>query len=153
MGKHFRIGEVAKLTGVTPKTIRYYEDIELIPKARRTVVPHGMGYRLYFDEDIRRLAFIRQAKLLDLSLTEIRDLIAAAEAGCCSSLNPKLGLLVERKLGEIDKRIAELEALRRSLRRLQVQFRESLIKPQRRQKELVLFHVPCRDDTCKDAVT
>lgn len=153
MEKYFRIAEIARLTGLNPKTIRYYEDINVIPKAKRTAVPHGAGYRLYSEEDLRRLTFIKQAKLLDLSLTEIRDLIAAAEAGCCSSLNPKLGLFVDRKLGEIDKRISELEALRRSLRRLQVQFRESLIKPQRRQKELVLFHVPCRDDTCKDAVT
>lgn len=146
------IGEVAKLTGLNPKAIRYYEAIKVIPKARRTMVPHGMGYRLYSEEDLRRLAFIRQAKLLDLSLSETRELLTAAAEGCCSSLNPKLEPLIERKLGEIDKRISELEALQRSLRRLQAQFRESLVKPQRRQKELVILHVPCRDDTCEDAI-
>lgn len=153
MEKRFTIGEVAQLTGLNPKTIRYYEDIKVIPKARRTVVPHGMGYRLYSEEDLRRFAFIRQAKLLDLSLSETRELLTAAEEGCCTSLNPKLGPLIERKLGEIDKRIAELEALRRNLMRLQQQFRESLIKPQKRQNKLVLFHVPCRDDTCDNGKT
>lgn len=145
---YYKIGETAKLTGMNAKTIRYYEDIKLIPKARRTQVPHGNGYRIYSDEDVRRLTFVKQVKLLDLSLRETRELLAAAEEGCCTSMNPKLGLLIERKLGEIETRLAELEALRRNLMRLQQQFKESLIKPQKRQNKLVLFHVPCRDDTC-----
>lgn len=148
MEKLLKISEVAKLTGLNPKTLRYYEAIKLVPAARRTEVPHGNGYRLYSDEDVRRLAFVKQAKLLDLSLTEIRELIAAADEGCCTSVNPKVSLLAKQKLNEIDKRIAELEALRRNLMRLQQQFRESLIKPQKRQNKPVLFHVPCRDDTC-----
>jgi len=85
MEKLLRISEVAQLTGFNPKTIRYYEAIKVIPNSRRTAVPHGMGYRLYSEEDLRRLAFVRQAKLLDLSLSEIRELITAAEEGCCTS--------------------------------------------------------------------
>ena len=150
--RSFKIGEVARRTGLTAKTIRYYEAIKLLPKPSRTLVPHGSGYRLYSEADLRRLAFVKQARLLDLSLTEIRDLMAVTEEGCCSSLNPKLGLLVERKLGEIDRSIAELTVLRRSLRRLQAQFRESLVKPRSQQKALVVLHVPCRDDTCENAV-
>jgi hypothetical protein len=86
-------------------------------------------------------------------LRETRELLAAAEEGCCASMNPKLGLLIERKLGELDMRLAELEALRSSLMRLQQQFSESLIKPQKRPNELVLFHVPCRDDSCDNGKT
>ncbi len=151
MEKHLKIGEVATLTGLRPKTIRYYEDIKVIPKAKRTVVPHGMGYRLYSEEDLRRLAFVKHAKLLDLSLSEIRELITVAEDGCCASITPKLGVFLERKLGEIDQRISELETLRRSLTRLRQQARESVIKPQRRPTGLALFPIPCRDDTCENA--
>ena len=85
MEKHFKISEAAKRTGLNPKAIRYYEAIKVIPNAKRTAVPHGMGYRMYSEEDLRRLAFVRQAKLLDLSLSEIRELITAAEEGCCTS--------------------------------------------------------------------
>jgi len=151
MEKHLKIGEVATLTGLRPKTIRYYEDIKVIPKAKRTVVPHGMGYRLYSEEDLRRLAFVKHAKLLDLSLSEIRELLSAAEDGCCASVTPKLGVFLERKLGEIDQRISELETLRRSLTRLRQQARESVIKPQRRPTGLALFQIPCRDDACENA--
>ncbi len=151
MEKHLKIGEVATLTGLRPKTIRYYEDIKVIPKAKRTVVPHGMGYRLYSEEDLRRLAFVKHAKLLDLSLSEIRELITAAEDGCCVSVTPKLGPLLERKLDEIDQRISELETLRRSLTRLRQQARDSVIKPQRRPTGLALFPIPCRDDACENA--
>ena len=150
MEMHFKISEAAKLTGLNPKAIRYYEAIKLIPNARRTAVPHGMGYRLYSEEDLRRLAFVKQAKLLDLSLSEIRELITAAEEGCCTSINPKVGLLIGRKLGEIDKRISELQALRRSLTQLQQQFSQSCVKPEVRRHGPVVFNIPCRDDTCEN---
>ena len=150
MEKQLKIGEVAKLTGLNPKTIRYYEAIQVVPKTRRTAVTHGMGYRLYSGKDLRRLAFVRQAKLLDLSLREIRELVTTAEEGCCTSITPKVLLLVQRKLGEIDKRISELEALRRSLTRLRQTSKESLVKPQARDKGLVLFPVTCQTDTCEN---
>ena len=150
MEKQLRIGEVAKLTGLNPKTIRYYEAIQVVPKPRRTVVPHSRGYRLYSGKDLRRLAFVRQAKLLDLSLREIRELVTTAEESCCTSITPKVLLLVQRKLGEIDKRISELEALRRSLTRLRQTSKESLVKPQARDKGLVLLPVPCHTDTCEN---
>lgn len=151
MEKHFKISQVAQLTGLNPKTIRYYEAIKVIPNARRTAVPHGIGYRLYSEEDLRRLAFVKQAKLLDLSLSEIRELITAAEEGCCTSINPKVGLLIGRKLGEIDKRIFELQAIRRSLTQLQQQFSQSLIKPEVRRHGPAVFSIPCQDEACENA--
>ncbi len=151
MGKLLRISQVAKLTGLNPKTIRYYEAIKVIPNSRRTAVPHGMGYRLYSEEDLRRLKFVKQAKLLDLSLSEIRELITAAEEGCCTSINPKVGLLIGLKLGEIDNRISELQALRTNLTRLQQQFSQSLVKPEVRERGPVVFNIPCRDDTCENS--
>ncbi len=149
MEKLLRISELAKLTRLNPKTIRYYEAIKLIPSPRRTAVAHGMGYRLYSDEDFRRLAFIKQAKLLDLSLSEIRDLLATAEEGCCTSINPKVEQLVNWKLGEIDNRIAELQALQKTLSRLRQQFRQGLVRPERRRQSPVAFNLPCQDSTCE----
>lgn len=151
MEKHFKISEVAHLTGLNPKTIRYYEAIKVIPKARRTMVPHGTGYRLFSEEDLRRLAFVKQAKLLDLSLGEIRELIAAAEEGCCTSLNPKVGLLIDQKVNEIDKRISELGALRKRLTELRQEFGKDLVKPERRRQGPAVFSIPCQDEACENA--
>jgi DNA-binding transcriptional MerR regulator len=148
MGQYLRIGQVAKLTGLNPKTIRYYEEIGILPRAKRSQVAHGNGYRLYTKDDLLRLEFIKRAKLLDLSLTEIRELVSTAQEGCCSAVNPKLADLVDQKLGEIDQRILDLEDLRKGLKRLQHQFREVLIKPEPRKQVLPIINLPCRDETC-----
>lgn len=150
MSRCLRIGEVAKVVGLNPKTIRYYEEIGLLPHARRSEAVHGNGYRLYAREDVQRLEFIRRAKLMDLSLTEIRDLVATAEQGCCSSVNPKLARIVEQKLGEIDQRISDLEALRKMLRRLKQQFREALVKPGQGKQVLPVVPLPCQDKACDE---
>jgi DNA-binding transcriptional MerR regulator len=70
-----RIGELATRFGLNPKTIRYYEEIGLLPRAERS----DSGYRLYDEHDVERLGFIRRAKTLGLSLDEIRDILSVQE--------------------------------------------------------------------------
>jgi len=106
------IGQFARRAGLNPKTIRYYEEIGLLPQPSRNEV----GYRLYFDEDLPRLRFIQRAKMLGLSLAEIKQLVDYADDGHCGPLQERLLALVEEKLAEIDRRLAELAAFRDDLR-------------------------------------
>ncbi len=110
----FTIGEFAQYAGVNPKTVRYYEEIGLLPQPLRNEV----GYRLYSDEDLARLRFVRRAKLLGLSLAEVKQLAGYAAEQRCHSLQEHLLALVETKLAELDRRMVELAALREDLHRL-----------------------------------
>lgn len=101
------VTQLARSAGIPSPTVRYYDRIGLLRPATRS----DSGYRLYSPTDEGRLRFIRRAKLLGLSLDEIRELMAAAEGGCGSTL-PELDRLLDRKLLEIDATIAELHALR-----------------------------------------
>lgn len=72
-----RIGQVATRLGLNPKTIRYYEQIGLLPPPQRSPT----GYRLYSEEDGERLAFIRRAKQVGFSLEEIREILSLSGTG------------------------------------------------------------------------
>ena len=76
--KRLRIGEVAELTGTTPRTIRYYEEIGLLPAA----ADRQLGKRRHYDEaDVERLReIVRLRDLLGLSLDELRSLVEAEDA-------------------------------------------------------------------------
>ncbi len=106
------IGQLAKRAGVNPRTLRYYERIGLLVPASRT----DAGYRVYTRRDAERLAFIRRAQLMGLSLAEIADIISVREGGTapCRHVRDLAGV----KIAEIDERIAELQALREDLTRL-----------------------------------
>ncbi len=96
-----KIGEVARKTGLTTKTIRYCEEIELLPPPPRS---EG-GYRLYSDNDVTRLLFIKKAQRLGLSLAEagwVLDLRDHTERPCRHVL-----ALLDRKLAEIDSVITD----------------------------------------------
>ena len=107
-----RIGELSSRSGVPVKTIRYYDDIDVLPAAART----SSGYRDYERDAIDRLAFIRAAQAVGLTLGEIRQVVALRERGetPCSHV---VGLL-QRRTTEIEHRIAELEDLKGELHRL-----------------------------------
>jgi DNA-binding transcriptional MerR regulator len=112
MGNSIRIGELAKRFGLNPKTIRYYEAIGLLPQAGRS----ESGYRIYDEQDVERLSFIRRAKTLGLTLDEIRDILAGQQRGelpCSQVLD-----LIDRKIRVIDQRVADLVAFRAELSRL-----------------------------------
>lgn len=105
------IGELAEKTGVPETRIRYYEKVEVLPPADRT--PNG--YRAYGADAVTRLEFLQRAKLLGLRLAEVSELLRAADEGCCEAADPLLETLLRDRHAEVEHRIAELEALRRSL--------------------------------------
>ncbi len=106
------IGELAGELQLNPKTIRYYEDIGLLPEPRRS----ESGYRLYFPYEIERLRLVKRAKLLGLSLAEIKEIVEYAIDGHCGVMEDRLLSLVDVKLGEIDQKIEDLVAFRDNLR-------------------------------------
>jgi len=120
------IGEAAKRSGLSVKTIRYYEDIELIPKAARTDGGiHNGGRRLYSDADIGRLSFIRHARLFGLSLADIRKLLALADSKGCPSTQPEYRETLKRHLRAIDERINHLLGLRTAIKALMTPARQT----------------------------
>lgn len=107
-----RIGELADRAGVPVKTIRYYEDIGVLAPPARS----SSGYRDFDDSVLDRLAFIRSAQAVGLSLGEIRGIVALRDDGetpCGHVLE-----LLRARSTEIDRRISELRALQRELKRL-----------------------------------
>src|SRR3989304_7739117 len=93
------IGELAGELQLNPKTIRYYEEVGLLPEPRRS----ESGYRLYSAYEMERLRLIKRAKVLGLSLAEIKEIVEYAIDGRCGILKERLLLLVEAKLAEIDR--------------------------------------------------
>ena len=84
---------MARRSGFTPATLRYYEEIGLLPPPSRT----ASGYRSYGDDALDRLAFIARAKQLGCALEEIRDLSIAWDGGRCGPIQDRLRELVASK--------------------------------------------------------
>ena len=106
------IGELAGQLQLNPKTIRYYEEVGLLPKPQRS----ESGYRLYSKYEIERLRLIKRAKLLGLSLAEIKEIVEYAIDGRCGAIEDRLLSLMEAKLNEIDQKIEDLITFRGNLR-------------------------------------
>jgi len=107
-----RIKEFAHQTNLSAKTIRYYEEIGLLPPPNRL----ENGYRDYEETDVHRVRFVSGARSLDFSLDdigEILDLRDQREAPCRVVLD-----LIEEKANEISRRIAELQRMETELREL-----------------------------------
>jgi MerR family copper efflux transcriptional regulator len=102
-----KIKEVAERSGFSTATLRYYEDIGLMPPPERTPA----GYRVYTEQAIARLAFIARAKQLGCSLDEISDLAAAWDGGSCGPVQDRLRSVVAEKLAETQGRMVELTTL------------------------------------------
>ena len=105
------IGDASERSGLPPKTIRYYEDIDLLKPARG-----GNGYRDYSSEDIHRLRFLQRARSLGFSVEECRQLLALYGDKARESADVKA--IAEAKLAEVDRKIAELVGLRKTLQHL-----------------------------------
>ncbi len=103
------IGQAAELSGVTPKTIRYYESIGLIAAAPRT----NGGYRSYGAHDIAFLSFIHRARGLGFSVADVDNLLALYHDKDRASADVKA--LAGRHVEAIDRKIAELQAIRATL--------------------------------------
>ena len=106
------IGSLAKKTGTKVQTIRYYEQIGLMPEPGRT---EG-GQRRYGDDELDRLAFIRHARQLGFSLEAIRELLDLSDHPHRPCL--EADAIARRQLKQVEQRLARLEALRTELQRM-----------------------------------
>lgn len=113
------IGAAAKACGLTSKSIRYYEEIGLIPKApRHNDAARTGGNRFYRGPDLRRLRFIRNSRLLGLGLDDIAELLELMEDGRCPGAQPAYREKIERHLLAIGEQIKQLAVLKGTLERL-----------------------------------
>jgi DNA-binding transcriptional MerR regulator len=112
LGQMMRIGELAQVTAVSAKTIRFYEETGVLPPAQRA----ANGYRQYDESDAHRLRFIRNARLLDFSLGELKEVLTLRERGEAPCVHV-IGLL-EQKMEEIEAQIRHLQELRGDLGQL-----------------------------------
>jgi DNA-binding transcriptional MerR regulator len=109
--RQLKIGDLARITGLSIKTIRYYERRGLLEQPPRT---EG-GYRLYGPEEVARLQFVQRAKLLGLTLEEIRELVELAARCNEGEIVLRLEKVLEAKLEETERKMAELAAFRQNL--------------------------------------
>jgi DNA-binding transcriptional MerR regulator len=108
----FQINELSKHANVSPKTIRYYEDVGLLASPVRA----SNNYRLYDERDVERLRFIRSARSLDFSIEEIAQVVSTLdrqETPCNHVVE-----LLRKHLSEIETRIQDLEKLKEELTHL-----------------------------------
>ncbi len=107
------IGDVARLTKLNPKTIRYYEEIDLLPKPKREL----NNYRVYSQDTIRRINFIKKAQSLGFTLREIKEILALRDRGFkpCNHVKD----LLKQRIVDLEQKLAELTTLRRELRKLE----------------------------------
>lgn len=107
----YRIGEIAGRTGLTPDALRYYERRGLLPRSRRT----AGGFRIYTSEVVERLRFIKQAQTIGLSLDEVHQLVRQLDHDDLEHRSAVTDLVVTR-IAEVDAKLGELQALRRTLK-------------------------------------
>ncbi len=107
-----KISQLAKVTNVASKTIRYYEEIGLLPEAYR----NDNGYREYSASDIERLVFIRRCRELQIPLEQIKTLIAVQvdQKSSCQEVDA----LIEKQLEKVRTTITELTMLEKTLHAL-----------------------------------
>ncbi|WP_235202031.1 heavy metal-responsive transcriptional regulator [Ralstonia pickettii] len=106
------IGKLAKLANVSPDTIRFYEDENLLTPTSKTAA----GYRLYGEDAARRLDFIKHAQHCGMTLSEIRQLLElkADDSSCCSDVR---SLAIRKKL-QLEQQVKAMQAMSRALSKL-----------------------------------
>lgn len=110
MNENFmNIGEAAQASGVSAKMLRHYEEIELIPKTKRTF----SGYRMYSERDVHMLRFIKQSRNLGFSIEKIGQLLALWQDRRRTSRKVKELALVH--IQELEERIREMQDMKRTL--------------------------------------
>jgi DNA-binding transcriptional MerR regulator len=118
--KTLRSGQLARLTGVSPDTIRHYERVGILPESPRTPA----GYRVYPADATARVRLVQHALQLGFTLTELSEILRqrdSAGAPCRRVLN-----MTERKLRQLEQRIRELRQTGRYMRQLVRQWKKQL---------------------------
>lgn len=112
MAKGLSIGDVAKATGIKVVTIRYYEEIGLVPAPTRT---EG-NYRAYSQEHLRWLRFIRRCRDLGFTIDQVRDLLrlSSQKNNECAEVDR----ITMRHLADVEEKISDLKRLAKELRRI-----------------------------------
>lgn len=117
MRERLFISTVASRVGLNPRTLRYYENIGLLPSPSRTAA----GYRLYSSTIFERLDFIQKAQTLGLTLAEIREILAVRDSGSLPCAH--VAQQITEKIEAIEKKIVELEELKKTLSALLLDLR------------------------------
>jgi MerR family Zn(II)-responsive transcriptional regulator of zntA len=112
-GKLMRIGDLAKRAGTTMRTIRYYEERGLIEPARRS----KGGFRLYEEEELRKLHLIRSLKIVDMPLAQVKAFFDERHRGrTAAEIAPSLQGVLREHVQEMGRRIAQYRAMQDSAR-------------------------------------
>lgn len=106
------VSQLAAEAGVSPHTVRYYEQVGLLVTAERSTA----GYRLYDEEAATRLRFVKGARRLGLRIEDVRQLLAVRDCGLC--LCGQVEAIVRERLVEVEARLEHLAALRDALANL-----------------------------------
>lgn len=121
--KYYQIGELANLLNLSPRTIRYYEEIGLLNSVKRI---EG-GKRVYTDKDLQRLKFIQRLKYLGLTLSEMHELEAIYQIHRTNrKVLPRLLELLDNHASKIDERINNLIKLKKEILSYQEKIRQKL---------------------------
>lgn len=113
--KTFTVGVLAKETGINIETVRYYENVKLLPKPKRK----ESRYRIYNEEDLLRVKFIVRAKELGFTLKEIRELLSLKldSKSKCGDIKK----LTEEKIVDVNSKLKDLKNIKKHLELLVVQ--------------------------------
>jgi DNA-binding transcriptional MerR regulator len=139
MSGDLRIGEVAKLAGTTPRTIRYYEELGLLPAASER---RPGAHRTYAEADVERLTeLLRLKDLLGISLEELRELVSAEDARAALRREWRGGVedpvrrreILEESLGHIAKQLELVRRRREEIAKLE----EELLAKRKRVRGLI----------------
>lgn len=109
------VGKLAKQVGINLETVRYYESIDLMPKPSRK----ESGYRVYSENDLKRLFFIKRGKELGFTLKEIKELmeIKVETKSTCGDVKH----IAEHKIIDVEEKIKDLQKIKRVLKKLVAQ--------------------------------
>ena len=110
MGNAYRIGEVAEKAGITVDTLRYYEKLGVLPRARRT----SGGLRQYGEEVLKQVRFIQEAQALGLTLSDVRELVGD-QGRVGRDRCRKVRDLLSARLEDVDAKLALLRSFRQTL--------------------------------------
>ena len=142
MSDRLRIGQVAEVTGTTPRTIRYYEEIGLLPGAEDRAPG---SHRLYQEADVERLQeLLRLKDLLGVSLDELRELVAAESARAALRREWRSGVedpvrrrkILDEAVGHVDRQLELIRRRRAELAGLEGELTRKRRRLRARQRDL-----------------